>query len=346
VKREAPDMLDVERLMVLKMSALGDIAKAIPTVDTIRAAYPHLRIAWIVRRGFHDLIVGNPSIDELIVAGRSARGFIEAGLAARRFRPQVLLDMQGLFLTGCLARMSGAAWRCTWDSGRELSWLLTGNAIVPGPPTRNAVECLFGFAHAIGIPAVPLVRPAYLAEDPQLGERAEALLTDCPRPRVALHIGASEANKSWPAEHWATLVDALHADGASVLLLGGPSDAEAGRQVEERAASGVRSLVGRTTIRELAAVIAHCDLFVGGDSGATHIAALVQTPVVCLMGPTSPARTGPYGERHTVIHLGMSCSPCYRRPTCDGRFGCMRDIRPRQVAEACRSRLSEARRCA
>jgi lipopolysaccharide heptosyltransferase II len=339
-------MVSVERLLVIKMSALGDIAKAIPTVDSIRVAYPHLRVGWVARGGFHDLLMGNPAIDELIVAGRSARDLARAARAARRFAPDVVLDMQGLLVSGLIARWSGARWRCTWDSARELSGVLTGNPIVPGPPTMNAVECLFGFAHVLGVRSVPLVAPQYLVRDAALSARAGELLAGSRAPLVGLHIGASEPNKAWPAEHWASLADMLAAGGASVVLLGGPGDVAAGRAVEARMTRVALSLVGRTTIRELAAVVAQCSLFVGGDSGATHIAALVHTPVVCLMGPTSPARTAPYGHGHAVVHLGLSCSPCFRRPTCGGLFSCMRDLEPSRVAQACHRSLVGEARCA
>lgn len=346
MRRDPPDMHSVSRLLVIKMSALGDIAKSIPTVDAVKAAYPHLRIGWIARRGFHDLLVGNPSIDELMVTGKTVRDLRRAAGEARRFRADVVLDMQGLWVSGCLARASGAPWRCTWESGREFSGVLTGNPVVPAPRTANAVECLFGFAHAVGVPEVPLRRPAYLCDPANLSEAAAQALGDGSEPAVGLHIGASEPNKSWPPEHWAALADALGAAGCRVILLGGPGDAAAGQDVEARVSGPLRSLVGRTTIRELAAVTARCAVFVGGDSGAAHIAALVQTPVVCLMGATSAARTGPYGPACEVIDLGLPCGPCYRRPTCGGTFRCMREIEPARVAEACRRRLLERAACA
>src|SRR5579871_2439802 len=113
--RPAPiDMADVKRLLIIKMSALGDIAKTIPTVDAIRAALPHLRIGWIVRQGLADLLIGNPSIDELFISPRGMQAVRDMRGALRRFHPDVVFDMQGLFVSGCLGRVSGARRRYTW----------------------------------------------------------------------------------------------------------------------------------------------------------------------------------------------------------------------------------------
>src|ERR1041385_489782 len=162
MRRNPPNIKDISRLLVIKMSALGDLAKTIPAVDAIRAAYPHLKIAWAVKKGLEDILIGNPSIDQLISIPRDFFGQVRAEREIRRFGPQVILDMQGLLLSGCLSFLTGAEWRCTWESGREMSGLLTGNPIIPGPQSMNTVECNFGFARILGIQKMPESAPAYL----------------------------------------------------------------------------------------------------------------------------------------------------------------------------------------
>jgi ADP-heptose:LPS heptosyltransferase len=167
---------------------------------------------------------------------------------------------------------------------------------------------------------------------------AEAVLrtvTGFSRPLVGLHLGASEANKRWPLSHWTALAADLAAAGLGVAVLGGTGEVADGRDIAARSGPGVALLAGKTTVRDLAYVVANCDVVVGGDTGAVHVAALVGTPTVCMMGATDPTKTGPYGPRHQVIHLGMDCSPCFRRPTCAGRFDCMVDILPEDVRDAC-----------
>jgi ADP-heptose:LPS heptosyltransferase len=335
------DMSAVKRILIIKMSALGDIAKSVPTVDAIRATFPSVRIGWVVRQGLADLLVGNPSIDELFVAPRGVRAIRDTAGTLRRFRPDIVLDMQGLFISGCLGLLSGAGRRYTWESGRELSGLLAGHPIVPAPSDRNAVECLFGFARLLGVERMPEQPPQYLTGDPALIAVAEQMLADVGTPRIGMHIGASVANKTWPTGHWADLADRLVDAGFGVVLFGGKAEVEAGREVESKMRRRAVSLVGATTPRQLAAAISRCQLFLGGDTGATHIATLVGTPTVALMGATDPVSVGPYGAQHTVIYLGLPCAPCYRHPTCGGRFECMSGIDAARVFGVCQRKLHE-----
>jgi ADP-heptose:LPS heptosyltransferase len=326
------------RVAVIKMSALGDIAKSIPAVRAIRETHPTCAMAWLVRPVWADLLVGNPDIDRIIPVGRSLRGLIWAMVALRRFRPETVLDMQGLFASGLLSLASGATTRFTWASGRELSGLLTGNPVVPGPTRLNVAECNFGFARLLGATRLPQDPPAYLAADGPARLRVREALGGLARPLVGMHVGASEPNKRWPVERWSAVASALRAAGCGVVLLGGPGDRAAAEDVAARS-DGCGVMAGRTTLRELAALVCECAAYIGGDSGATHVAALMGVPTVCLMGPTLPGHSGPFGPGHRILYLGLPCSPCYRRPTCQGRFDCMTGITAEMVVSACREQL-------
>ncbi len=333
----------IRRILVLKMSALGDIAKTIPTVEALRSAFPQAEIAWVVRRGLHDLLEGCPAIDRLFAAPRGLAALRETAPALRRFRPDIALDMQGLLVSSSLAALSGAPLRYTWATNRELSGLLC-KAVVPAPEDKNAVECLFNFARLLGVEKLPDQPPAYLTQAPELCARAEALLHGLPRPLAGMHIGASTANKTWPPQRWAELIELLLQEGISCVLFGANAEKEAEKEILQQTGerAGLRSLVGRTTPRELAAAIAQCNVFLGGDTGATHIASLVHTPIVGLMGATDPLRVGPFGEQHHIISLHLPCSPCYRHPTCGGAYTCMSSIDALRVLNACRMQLRKS----
>lgn len=326
-----------ERILIIKMSAFGDVAKAIPTVHAVRLANPTARIAWMVRPVWADLLVGNPDLDLIIRAPRSLRGMLSAALRARAFEPDLVLDMQGLLMSGIISRVSGAGARYTWASGREFSGFLTGNPVVSAPDGMNAVECMFGFARLAGADRVAPWAPEYLRRDPGISLEVSSALARLARPLAGLHIGASEANKKWPQEKWCDLVVRLASAGMGVALLGGTSDIADAEEIARKGGGSVAMLAGKTSPRELAYVASLCSVVVGGDTGAIHVAALVGAPVVCLMGATDPARTGPYGERCRVVHLGLECSPCFRKPTCGGRFMCMAGITPEAVLGTCLS---------
>jgi len=331
------------RIAVIKMSALGDVAKTIPTVQAIRKAHPACEIAWFIRPVWSDLIVGNPDIDRVLRVPRSLRGLLGAMRAARRLAPDVVLDMQGLFTSGLIALASGSKHRYTWQSGREFSGWLTGNPIVPASRDLNVAECNFGFARFLGVETMPAEPPAYLTTGNPFAEQVREVLSGVARPIVAMHIGASAPNKQWPLSHWSALVKGLSGDGLGVVILGGPGDRSAAEQMAADSSVSPLVLAGRTGLRELAAVAATCDLFVGCDSGATHVAALVGTRTICVMGATLPVHSGPFGVGHRILYLGLPCSPCYRRPTCNGRYDCMSGIAPAMVLDACRDALGTER---
>ncbi|MBM3493309.1 MAG: glycosyltransferase family 9 protein, partial [Armatimonadetes bacterium] len=227
-----------ERIAVIKMSALGDVAKSVPTVRAIRQAYPTCSLAWIVRPAWADLLIGNPDIDRLIVVRRSLRGLVDAMREVRRFGPDLVLDMQGLLTSGLLAFASGARHRYTWVSGRELSGLLTGNPVVPGPTSLNVAECNFGFARLLGITDMPVAPPTYLTDGNPSRGQAQLMLNEAPRPIVGIHLGGSEPNKRWPAARWAEVVSGLRRMGVGVALLGGPGDRQIAEDVAARTDGG------------------------------------------------------------------------------------------------------------
>lgn len=330
----------LRRMAVLKLSALGDVAKSVQTVRAIRQMHPTSAIAWCIRPVWSQLIEGSPDVDLLIPVPRSWRGLLSAVRSLRAFRPDVVLDMQGLAMSGFLARASGAPLRYTWESGRELSGVLTGNPVVPGGRDRNVAECNFGFARLVGVEQLPTDPPPYLTTKNPAWSPMRSVLRSLPRPVAAIHIGASEANKRWPIERWALLTRTMTQLGWGVIVLGGPSDHKAAGTIWDASEGNPMMMVGRTSLKELAALAAQCDVFVGCDSGASHVAALVGTRVVCLMGATLPAHNGPFGPQHRTLYLGLPCSPCYRRPTCNGRFDCMTGISVESVLEACRETLT------
>lgn len=325
------------------MSSIGDITHALPVVEAIKRRQPQMFIGWVVRRRCASLLADNPLIDRLHVIGEKSSAPELARLATelRRERYDTAMDMQGLFVSGLVTWLSGAKRRIGLDRNREGNALFMTETPVKAPDDRHAVDILQGFAEAAGAEERfdEILPQEYLAQAE--AQAAERLLDGLPRPRIALNVGASTPYKQWPVENWADIARALCGSGVSIVLVGGPAEVEQVREVE-RSIDGcpqVRNLAGRTDLRQLAAVLARCDLMVSGDTGPMHIAGIVGTPVVALFGPTHPARTGPYGRQNRVIWKQLACSPCYRHPSCAGRVDCLRAITPDEVLAAVQSRL-------
>jgi lipopolysaccharide heptosyltransferase I len=347
--RTLPNLDQIDRLLIVKSSSIGDIVHALPVVEAIKTARPNLTIGWVVRKRCADVLTGNPFIDHLhIVENKPKFGdLLRLRRELHEQRYQCALDMQGLFLSGVYALLSGARVRIGLDRNRENNKLFMTHPIVlgkpegRGAPDRHAVDILYGFAELLGVwidrhdfPAQP-----YLAEG--ASEKLMHELREAKGPKVALNVGASSKYKQWPPEHWSSLASSLAATGRIVVFVGDKRDGVVVKDVIAgmQTTDGVIDLSGKTKLRQLAAVLRECDVVVTGDTGPMHIAVAVGTPVIAMFGSTNPDRTGPYGRRNVVLNMHLPCSPCYRRPTCQGRVDCMREITPDGVLGAVERKL-------
>jgi heptosyltransferase-1 len=333
-----PPLADIQRLLIVKTSSLGDVIHALPVVQAIKEAAPHLMLGWVVRRRCADILRGNPCIDHLYVM--PDKPSLAELLALRRKLHSVhydmALDMQGLLLSGLVIRLSGAPMRVGWDRNREGNALFLTHPLVPGKGKQaHEIDLLYGFAEALGIhtPHPEFTPQPYLAAENAL--RAGEWLADLPRPLIALNVGASRAYKRWPVENWTKVALSLTQSGQHIVFVGDKTDAESVAQITPTLNSGFADLSGKTSLRELASVLAACDLLVSGDSGPMHLAVAVGTPVVALFGATHPARHGPYGARNTILHdpVPGTIVPG-KRPTEAEGAACMARITPEAVVKA------------
>jgi lipopolysaccharide heptosyltransferase II len=338
------------RLAIVKTSSIGDVIHALPIAEIIKRHYPGAFVGWVVRRRCASLLEGNPFIDRTYVLPDrpTPRDLLDLTGRMRADHNEIAFDMQGLLLSGLVARLTGARRRVGLDLNREGNHLFLTEPIVPARADRDrhAIDILRGFLPTIGIDAgVAWPKLGYLAEAETLPEEMTRL--DRGAGAIALNVGASSIYKQWPEERWAELAHGLCISGYAPIVLGGPQDIVRASVVARVGDSGTRliNMAGRTSLRGLASVLASCDLLVSADTGPLHVAAALGTPVLALFGPTSPERTGPYGDHNRVIWKRLACSPCYRKPTCAGKVDCMRAITVDEVHAAAISMVKETTAC-
>ncbi len=333
-----PPLADIHHLLVVKTSSLGDVIHALPIVQAIKEAAPHLALGWVVRHRCADILRGNPAIDTLLVLPDtpSLPELLRLRGELRASRYELALDMQGLALSGLITRLSGAPVRLGWDRNREGNTLFLTHAIVPGKAKdKHEVDLLYGFADALGVsvPHSEFTPQPYLAAEN--AAQAESWLSGLPRPRIALNVGASRAYKRWPLENWIAVATALTQSGRPVVFVGDKTDAETVAQITPHLRANFVDLAGKTSLRELASVLAACDGLISGDSGPMHLAVAVGTPTVAIFGATHPARHGPYGSRNTILHNPVpGLLVPGRRPTEAEGAACMARVTPERVVEA------------
>lgn len=333
------------RFLIVRTSAIGDVVMTSALPAALRRQYPDAHIAWLVEPGIHELLTPDPNIDEVILWPKQAwRTLWREGrklellrqvwqfrrqLRARRF--DTALDLQGLMKSGFLAWLSGAPRRVGLGSKEGSQWLMTEVVARDHEPRELMSSEYQHFAQAIGLEATTF-HPS-LTVSPAAGQAALAQLGQhqlVPGGYAVVAPFTTRPQKHWFEEHWQHLLPQLaDSTGLRPVILGGPGDAAAAQRL---AAADPRTvnLAGQTGLAEAVALVAHSALLVGVDTGLTHMGTALDRPTVAIFGSTCPyQRTGRPNGR--VIWLGLACSPCRRRPSCGGEFGCLRDITPEHV---------------
>ncbi len=332
------------RIALIKPSALGDIVHALPVLTALRRRYPAAHIAWVVNAAYEPLLRGHPDLDETLPFDRAAgrRGLRSAAAAwagfvreLRRRRFDLVVDLQGLFRSGVMARAAGAARRVGLDSAREgAGWFCTDIVRVPGP--MHAVDRYWLIAEALGAGAGPkeFRLPAFEAEAPW----ADEVLRGCPRPWMAVGVGARWLTKRWPPEHFAALLArAQSAFGGTAVFVGGSEDTPLALAARQRLGGPGVVLTGRTDLPQLAALLARADLMLANDTGPLHLAAALGRPVVAPYTCTRASLTGPYGAGHGAVETRVACAGSLLR-RCP-RMDCMGELTPDRLWPALREVL-------
>ena len=337
------------RILIVRLSAIGDIVFASPIVAALRRTYPKAHIAWLVQPECAALLDHHPDLNETIVCpmghwrrlwrerrlSELARGIgtLRATLRERRF--DLALDLQGLAKSGLLAWLSGAPRRIGLGSREGSQWLMTRVIARGGDPQRIGSEYLY-LAETLGLPAGTFPMAVhYSATDTEFA--AETLAhAGIAGGYAVLCPFTTRPQKHWTEDRWATLAARLRAElGVTPVLLGGPGDEEAGRRIADDCDGILVNLTGRTSLTEAAALIDGAELLVAVDTGLGHMGLALGTPSVLLFGSTCPY-TDTTRTNARVLYHRLPCSPCKRRPTCGGAFTCMREISVGEVARTAR----------
>ncbi len=315
-----------------------------PALDLLRRHFASARITWLVKREWAGLVERIEGVDDVVTVGPGVGGWLGAlpGLRAARF--DLALDLQGLFRSGAMIWLSGARRRIGFANAREGSpWFYSRRVAVP-MVDMHAVDRYLLLTDDLGIKrgTAPAFRFKSLPADE---EAVETLLEragiESGAPWIAMNVGARWPTKRWPIESFGEVVSQLERGGLGpVVLFGGAGDLEAAQGVSRAAERPPVSLVDQTGLGLLPSLLRRATVLITNDSGPMHIAAAVGTPVVALFGPTSPARTGPYGDMHRVLRAGVSCSPCFSRRCANPRqLECLTSIAVTDVLKAVQQAL-------
>ena len=341
------DFPQPRRILLVKPSALGDVVHGLPVASLLKRRWPDARLDWLVSRPFAPLVETCPAVDETVVFDRNRGAPVRVQRAAdadlgRRLRDgryDLVVDLQGLFRSAWFARRTNAPVRVGFARPREwATWGYT-HRVPEKPGFRHAIERNLDVAEVLGCGRSPV--EFRVETTPADGAAADNLLKPLEnRPFALLMPGTNWPTKRWPASSFAGLARKLREKHDLSIVLAGADDAASARP----AFSGVDHLdaVGRTSVRELAALLRRAAIAVTNDSGPMHLAAALGTPVVAAFGPTDPRRTGPFGSAMTdVVRAGLPCLGCLSR-SC-AHTSCMHLLPYEALLQRCDALLSAGR---
>jgi heptosyltransferase-1 len=312
-------------ILIVRLSAMGDILSTLPAVSSLRKSFPEHRIVWTIAPKWLPLLEGNPDIDEIVPFHRNGLPSLLASLAClRAIKPEIAIDFQTLIYTAAIGRLARPRLFYGWDAG-------------------FAREFLAGYLYSRRI----RYRSEHVVDQNlELAAAAGASETACEfhipagSPEGALPMGpfvlanpfAGWAAKEWPLANYAALSQALKAEGLALVLNVPPQ-----RRREVEALRGVEVHV--STLPGLIDATRRAVVVLGLDSGPLHLAAALRKPGVALYGPTDPVRNGPYGGTVRVIRAAAARTSHKRRKQIDPS---MKTITVDQVHDALRAVLNTA----
>ena len=325
-------------ILIVRLSALGDVVHAIPAAAALRRAFPDARIDWLVEARHRDILDLVTVLDRLVIVRHSTLGgWTRVLRELRAAHYDVALDFQGLTKSAVLARGSGAArvlgfslWHLREKSARPF---YTGAAEAEG---GHAIQKNLRLLRMLGIGDDRIEFPLAAVDSAALAT-LRAAIGDT--PFALINPGAAWPNKRWPAERYGGLAASVREQqGLVPVVLWGPGE-EALAQAVVAASRGVAVLAPPTRVRDIVALSRAADLFVAGDTGPLHIAFAVGTPTVGLFGPTNPVRNGPFSVDDVVVSRADACG-CHIDRRCRQANWCLEDIAVAEVAAAVQRRLA------
>lgn len=330
-----PDMKSVQRVLIIRLSAIGDVIHALPVSAALGEMYPHLEITWVVEDMSAPMVTGNPYLKDVIVLPRSRwkrgrwnspqvwREYREFLSDLRRRRFDVTLDLQGYAKTGLIALATGAPHRFGWWKLRDGSGLIS-RAIPHRPESVHRVDRFLDVARALG--AEPKTARFPITFSDSARDRVRTLLVAggiAPsRPYAVLNPAAGTYTRRWSLANFAQVAATLaERHGIPSVLVGIGKDKADCEAIRSRVlalleTAGPRggdrlpeplNLAGQTDLKELAALVAGCALHISGDTGSAHIAAGLGRPTLGIFGGSDPAEAGPWGQFENVLSRRELC---------------------------------------
>lgn len=330
----SPKLDSPSRILISRMSAIGDTILTLPVAGAIRDAYPDAYLAWVVERKSAAMVRGQEFLDEVIELERgwftSPGGIASARRRLKRLQIDTTIDCQGNTKSALAAWLTGARRRIGYAGyhGSELSRYL--NNVLVTPKKSHLTDRSLQLLQPLAIQQ-PRIR-WQLPISAEVTSWAESWRRRLPERLVLLNPGASWPSKLWEMDRFAEVAAHLWTEHAtrSVVIWGSPQERQWAEEIVDLA-GGAASLAPETDLLHLAALLGTAELFISADSGPMHMAVAMGTPTIGLHGSTRAQDSGPYGQPHVAIQRAYHAGNRRQRRAAENTA--MRQI---SVADVCR----------
>jgi len=351
--------MDCHKILILRLSAVGDVIRTLPVVKGLKEYYPLSYIAWVVEEPSKALLESQPEIDQVILFPRkrwmdgiktprriwaTLREILGFIMALRREGFDVVFDFHGILKSGLLSFFSGSSKRIGFDrrSSKEGNFFFSNVKVKLPEEKMSRFQKNFALLKGIGLEMKSIHPKLHIPEKDKEYVESFFNASSIPlkSPCIAVHPGTSPKTfyKRWMFDRYSQLADRLACElKATVIFTWGPGEYEWVEEIQK----GMKepSLLGPRTesLTQLGEVFRRCDLYIGGDTGPMHIASFMGIPVVIIYGPTDPQVNEPFGQ-HKKVRKNVECNPC-RKHSCK-ELTCLKAVTVDDVFKATKEILS------
>lgn len=319
-------------ILVIQSMGLGDIFFALPALETIKKHFPLRPIVFVTHERQREILEMVPSVSQIITyRTKNPAGLLKLTAEIRKAGASTVFVLNPVFRGAVLAKLSGASERVGYSRDYErqqsihgLEKILLTHAYLPREEKRHEADRYLDLLEAHGLSVSESDRKPRL---PAPGSKRGL------QPQIVINLGAGWKMRRWPSDRIAETADYLaHHLGAKIIFCGGAGEIQSAEEIQTSMKTRPEILCGKTSLKELAEILAACDLFITPDTGSLHLAASMDVPTIALFGPGDLAKVRPRSEKVRVLYHAMPCSPCKVQYTdlCGNNL-CMQEISAEEV---------------
>ena len=333
---------DITRILVRAVNWVGDAVMTTPAMGAIRACFPDAEITLLANSLVGQLFSPHPWVDRVITfdrknAHKGVKGRLRLAAELKKHRFEAVVILPNSFDSAFVPWLAGIPVRLGRRSDGRSLLLSAGYSPDMTPPLCHEVEYYLNLVRHFGIPVHSNRLHLFVTQDEQLAA-GQRLLGAGIEPNdfvLGINPGAAFGSaKRWFPDRFAGVAKQLAAAwNARILVFGGPSETDIANEIERHLEGNCLNIAGKTSVRELMALIKRCDFFISNDSGPMHIAAAFERPLVAIFGSTDHATTSPFATNTAIVRAGVDCAPCKLR-ACPTDHRCMTEVSVDAVVEA------------